>query len=44
MRLDKKAEGGEMRFVLLDGRGHASIRSVPDALVLDVLAVNCETS
>jgi 3-dehydroquinate synthase len=44
MRLDKKAEGGEMRFVLLDGRGQASARSAPEALVREVLAENCETN
>lgn len=41
MRLDKKAEGGELRFVLLEGRGRASVRSAPDTLVREVLASNC---
>jgi len=38
MRLDKKVEAGQIRFVLLDGRGHACVRSAPDALVREVLA------
>ena len=37
MSVDKKAQGGEIRFVLLAGRGRAIVRPVPDALVLDVL-------
>lgn len=38
MRVDKKAEGGHVRFVLLDGPGHALLRPVPEALVAEVLA------
>ena len=37
MRVDKKAEGGEMRFVLTDGRGQALVRPVADALVRNVI-------
>ena len=37
MRVDKKAEGGELRFVLLDGPGRAVVRSAPDALVAQVI-------
>jgi 3-dehydroquinate synthase len=37
MRLDKKAEGGEIRFVLIDRVGHAVMRPAPDALVMRVL-------
>ena len=35
MRVDKKAEGGEIRFVLIDGpgAGRAVLRAAPDALV-----------
>ena len=33
MRVDKKAEGGEIRFVVIDGPGRAAVRSAPDALV-----------
>ena len=35
MRVDKKAEGGEIRFVLIDGPGKAIMRAAPDALVRD---------
>ena len=37
MRMDKKSEAGEIRFVLLDAPGRASMRPAPDALVTDVL-------
>lgn len=37
MRLDKKAAGGETRFVLIDGIGRAVVRAVPDALVGEVI-------
>jgi 3-dehydroquinate synthase len=37
MRLDKKAAAGEIRFVLIDAPGRASVRSAPDALVLRVI-------
>ena len=37
MRLDKKAEGGDIRFVLLDGPGRASVQAAPDALVAEVI-------
>jgi len=40
MRLDKKAQGGEIRFVLIDAPGRAVVRAVPDALVRDVLAAH----
>ncbi|MES3015906.1 MAG: 3-dehydroquinate synthase [Pseudomonadota bacterium] len=38
MRVDKKAEDGEIRFVLLDALGHAVVRGAPDDLVRAVLA------
>lgn len=38
MRVDKKSEGGEIRFVLLDGPGRAQVRAAPDAVVRQVLA------
>lgn len=41
MRLDKKAEAGEIKFVLLDAIGHAVLRSVPDATLRQVLASRC---
>jgi 3-dehydroquinate synthase len=41
MRVDKKAQGGEIRFVLIDAPGRAVMRAAPDALVRDVLAAHC---
>jgi 3-dehydroquinate synthase len=40
MRVDKKAEGGEIRFVVIDAPGRASMRPAPDALVRDVIAAH----
>jgi len=40
MRLDKKATAGELRFVLLDGEGSASVHSVPLHLVAEVIDAN----
>ena len=37
MRVDKKALGGDIRFVLLDGEGRAIVRAAPEAVVVDVL-------
>ena len=42
MRVDKKAEGGEIRFVVIDSVGHASVRPAPDALVRQVVARHSE--
>lgn len=42
MRVDKKAEAGEIRFVLINGPGHATVRSAPDALVREVIDACCE--
>jgi 3-dehydroquinate synthase len=39
MRIDKKAQGGEIRFVLIDAPGRAVMRAAPDARVREVLAV-----
>jgi 3-dehydroquinate synthase len=41
MRVDKKAEGGEIRFVLIDGPGKAIMRAAPDALVREVIDQCC---
>ena len=38
MRVDKKAEGGEIRFVVIEAPGRAGVRPAPDALVREVLA------
>ena len=37
VRGDKKAAGGEARFVLLDGVGRATVRTVPSALLRETL-------
>ena len=42
MRIDKKSEAGEIRFVLIDGPGKAIMRPAPDALVRDVIDANCD--
>lgn len=41
MRVDKKSEAGEIRFVLLDGAGKACVRAAPDALVREVIDACC---
>ena len=41
MRVDKKAERGEIRFVLVDGPGRAAVRAAPDALVRQVIDRCC---
>ena len=41
MRVDKKAEGGEIRFVLIEGLGRAGLHAAPDTLIGDVLAAHC---
>lgn len=41
MRVDKKAEAGEIRFVLIDGPGKAVLRPVADALVREVIDACC---
>ena len=41
MRVDKKAEAGAIRFVLIDGPGRACMRGAEDALVRAVIARCC---
>ena len=41
MRLDKKAEGGEIRFVVIDEPGSAAMRPAPDDLVRSVIDDCC---
>ena len=41
MQIDKKSEAGEIRFVLIDGPGKATVRAVPDALVRQVIDARC---
>jgi 3-dehydroquinate synthase len=38
MRVDKKAQAGEIRFVLIDAPGHAVLRSAADEVVLRVIS------
>ncbi len=38
MRVDKKSEAGEIRFVVIDGPGMAAMRAAPDAVVREVIA------
>jgi 3-dehydroquinate synthase len=40
MRIDKKSEGGEIRFVVIDSPGRASVRAAPDAVVREVIAAH----
>jgi 3-dehydroquinate synthase len=42
MRVDKKAEGGALRFVVIEAVGRASLRPVPEALVRECLAAHCD--
>jgi 3-dehydroquinate synthase len=41
MRVDKKAEVGEIKFVLIDKPGSAIVRGAPDALVREVIERCC---
>jgi len=41
MRVDKKAEAGEIRFVVINGPGKASLRTAPDALIRKVVDDCC---
>jgi len=41
MRVDKKAEAGAIRFVVIDGPGRAALRAAPDALVAQVIDACC---
>lgn len=40
MRVDKKADAGEIRFVVIDAPGRASLRSAPESLVREVIAAH----
>ena len=41
MRVDKKAESGEIRFVVIEQPGQAGVRGAPDALVREVIDACC---
>jgi 3-dehydroquinate synthase len=40
MRVDKKAEGGQIRFVVIEAPGRAAMRAAPDALVREAIAAS----
>lgn len=40
MMIDKKAERGTPKFIVLEGLGKASVRKAPDALVAEVIAAH----
>ena len=42
MRVDKKAEAGDIRFVLIDPPGSAVLRGAPDTLVAEVVQACCQ--
>lgn len=41
MRLDKKSEAGEIKFVVIEAPGRAGMRGAPDALVREVVDACC---
>jgi 3-dehydroquinate synthase len=41
MRVDKKAEAGEIKFVVIEAPGRAVVRGAPDALVREVIDACC---
>jgi 3-dehydroquinate synthase len=41
MRLDKKSEAGEIKFVVIDKPGRAAVRGAPDAVVRKVIDACC---
>jgi 3-dehydroquinate synthase len=41
MRIDKKSEAGEIRFVVIDKPGSAVVRAAPESTVSEVLAQCC---
>jgi 3-dehydroquinate synthase len=41
MQVDKKAEAGELKFVVIDRPGSAVVRGAPDALVREVIDACC---
>ena len=42
MRLDKKSDAGEIKFVLIDGPSQARVQGAPDALVREVIDACCK--
>ncbi|WP_439112869.1 3-dehydroquinate synthase [Hydrogenophaga sp.] len=44
MRVDKKSEAGEIKFVLIDGPGKAVVRGAQDAVVARVIEASCASA
>jgi 3-dehydroquinate synthase len=44
MRVDKKAEAGEIKFVVIDKPGSATVRTAPEAVVRSVIEHSCRAS
>jgi len=44
MRVDKKAEGGEIRFVVIEAPGRAAMRAAPDDVVARVIQKHSDTA
>jgi 3-dehydroquinate synthase len=42
MRMDKKSQAGDIRFVVLDGAGQATLRGAPDEMVAKVIAAHTD--
>jgi 3-dehydroquinate synthase len=42
MRVDKKAEGGQVKFVLVNSEGQARLAAAEDGVVREVLGATCE--
>jgi 3-dehydroquinate synthase len=40
MRVDKKSQGGEIRFVLIEAIGRATLQPVPEAMIRETLAAH----
>lgn len=43
MRMDKKAEAGDIKFVLIDGSGHAIVGGASEDIVREVIEASCQT-
>ncbi|MEZ5701767.1 MAG: 3-dehydroquinate synthase [Burkholderiaceae bacterium] len=41
MRVDKKADAGQIQFILVNGQGKATVAPAPDALVAEVIQASC---
>lgn len=41
MRLDKKSQAGEIRFVLVEAPGRAGVHAAPDGVVVEVIEAHC---